>query len=38
MEIILSAGLCVLIVLCLVEISSMQLAAFREEMRLKVNQ
>lgn len=38
MDIILSSGLCILIVACLVEISALHLASFKEEMRLKINQ
>ncbi len=38
MDIILSSGLCVLIAACLIEISSLHFAAFKREMRLKVNQ
>lgn len=38
MENILSAGLCIIVVACLVEISSIHFSIFKRDIRLKVNQ
>jgi hypothetical protein len=38
MDMILSAGICIAIVACVIEISSIQLSLFKENIRIKIKQ